>query len=90
MTEDEAETKWCPFARVITSVLDLENGRNIGYAGSHNRLPTENGIKLPTHASCCGSACMAWRWHSKKAESGVEYYGLDESLDGYCGLVGKP
>lgn len=50
MTEDEAKTKWCPFARV--------GSENTGL-GSINR-DMQVGAKL-SQAECVGSACMAWR-----------------------------
>ena len=56
MTEDEAKKKWCPFARVGSSVSGL---------GSLNRdaSPSDDSINgLPRRALCLGSACMAWRW----------------------------
>lgn len=50
MTEDEALTKWCPFARVLT------------HGVSANRdvcLPATESVNGA--ALCIGSACMAWR-----------------------------
>lgn len=34
---------------------------------------------------CIASKCMAWRWGDSKAG-----YGEPGSLQGYCGLAGKP
>lgn len=88
MTEDEAKKKWCPFARVGSSVSGL---------GSLNRdaSPSDDSINgLPRRALCLGSACMAWRWQGWR---------LDEQRDvhtnecdaagvrvGFCGLAGAP
>jgi hypothetical protein len=58
VTEDEAKTKWCPFARQMVS---LEKG-GIPMSGfSANRF-NEDRV-----ATCLGSACMAWRWHGYEA-----------------------
>lgn len=72
MTEDEAKTKWCPFAQVVLDTPDLK--------GSGNRLATlEADLDNPIQARCIGSECMAWRW------SDVQVMGKDH---GRCGLAG--
>jgi len=89
VTEDEAKTKWCPFARVYSSA---ENRPNPG-----PNADTEAGWP-----PCIGSACMAWRWGEPYAidEQGRVYHhdrkedretGPLTTVDtGYCGLAGKP
>lgn len=75
MTEDEALTKWCPFARVADRELTADPA-----PPAYNRLhfgdgafdAADYGVTL-----CVGSHCMAWRWTSK-------------DLTGYCGLAGAP
>ncbi len=47
MTEDEAKTKWCPFA-------------NQG-AVSAFRIISAQGTGSGAHTLCIGSACMVWR-----------------------------
>ena len=59
LTEDEAKTKWCPFARVIA------DGTGNFYASgnrvkNHANWPVETKLN-PETARCIGSACMAWR-----------------------------
>jgi len=64
MTEDEAKTKWCPFARLAE--LD---GANRGSVSGHD---------MPL-AKCIGTACMAWRWRiipSKQDPHEAGYCGL--------------
>ena len=62
MTEDQAKTKWCPFARVVTAQVASEvvfhpaNRAAIRY--DDGRLEINDN---PEHARCNGSACMAWR-----------------------------
>ena len=51
MTEEEAKTKWCPFARLLGVHHDLRAVTSI------NRM--KDGIPQETY--CIGSACMAWR-----------------------------
>lgn len=99
MTEDEAKTKWCPFARVL---IDDGDG---GHRTSANRLEMggEPGPDLdwPT-PRCIASECMAWRQTVTVAktiggeplQSGRAYITADiETVTtrvGYCGLAGKP
>ena len=60
LTEDEAKTKWCPFARV---------GGGQGMDGaSYNRVEHHGGDISHTVAQCIGSACMAWRWNDEPVQ----------------------
>jgi hypothetical protein len=97
MTEEEAKTKWCPFARVSMAWQSS--------IGSANRGLTEDEKPL---ANCIGSACMAWRWEgflrqgsdrkpylavtereAYEARSDV-YDNRNVARVGFCGLAGKP
>lgn len=104
MIEEEAKTKWCPFAR---QVWKAEAGADL----SMNR----DGAGNPT-AFCIASACMAWRQsHPKETRedhSGAGGYMAKRAVDtgrivrreggpgslghlildavGHCGLAGKP
>uniref|UniRef100_A0A6M3LSV1 Uncharacterized protein n=1 Tax=viral metagenome TaxID=1070528 RepID=A0A6M3LSV1_9ZZZZ len=63
MTEDEAKTKWCPQARVLSDV------------GSYNAEYVAG--RVQPAASCIASACMAWRWTTKHSIDGaIGYCGL--------------
>lgn len=57
--EDEAKTKWCPFARVVavTDELPYMAGNRVK---NHLQWPVETTLN-PETARCIGSACMAWR-----------------------------
>lgn len=52
MTEEEAKTKWCPFANVVVA----------------NDIPGYPAVNRTTMGSadssclCIASACAAWRW----------------------------
>ena len=46
MTEDEAKTKWCPFA----------------IEASFNRVGINRNLEGDPITPCIGSSCMAWRW----------------------------
>jgi hypothetical protein len=77
MTEEEAKTKWCPFARVQ---IDEDDG-----SGAPNRFVEDKDGKPDSdmrHNSCIGSACMAWRWIPEGVGIKVDH--------GFCGLAGKP
>jgi hypothetical protein len=47
MTEDEAKTKWCPFARIA----DGEPSVAVNRPEPYGDVP-----------HCLASFCMAWRW----------------------------
>ena len=49
MTEDEAKTKWCPFAS--SRALSVETTDGVRYTHLKN-------LQL----YCIASECMAWRW----------------------------
>lgn len=106
MTEDEAKTKWCPFARPAAVAPhdcgEVRGNRNMDGA-------------VDTGALCIASQCMAWRWSDAKrtaafldavqahmkassspnfAKSTQAVYaerGREfENSEGYCGLAGRP
>ena len=106
MTEDEAKTKWCPFARP-GSVRPEECGEVRG-----NRMMQG---EVDTGALCVASACMSWRWSEAKRTAAFleavqahmqasakpnfntavqavydETGGKFERVEGYCGLAGSP
>ncbi len=76
MTEDEAKTKWCPFApaRVVQYVDSTQTLRQ-------EAMMADDRISL----GCIASACMAWRWKYAHEPSGRQIF-----VEGYCGLAGKP
>lgn len=73
MTEDEAKTKWCPFARVLSSLQHGIGNRDV------------RGGSYSPGALCIASACMAWRWDVEGATANETHY---SSTHGYCGLAG--
>lgn len=82
MTEEEAKTKWCPFARAVTANGDAAFNRvvdpkSVSASGLQNALEATR---------CVGSACMAWRTmpDTMNAASG------DMETNGHCGLAGQP
>ena len=89
MTEDEAKTRWCPFARTV----EVTDG-NVVPGTSHNREHFENGVVDTTHPnSCIASDCMAWQWDNpevsgnKMDNHGNEAVYSTGSAHGYCGLA---
>jgi hypothetical protein len=90
MTENEAKTKWCPFAHSRgVDVLSGQNIRSFGVLKSDD----EEGINL----LCIASECMAWRATdneikenpSSPVEHGRARSAADYGPAGYCGLAGK-
>ena len=86
MTEDEAKTKWCPFAREASS------------PGGWNRAVFSDG----PHSKCIGSQCMAWRWTDQQTLADavdwvriephrrIEDFKARNPTNGVCGLAGRP
>lgn len=93
MTEDEAKTKWCPFARVVPTTeaggVIPEAAQSAGY----NRGSAVLGPPLGT--LCLASRCAAWRWVPSRPITADELAGhesphRDAVRRGYCGLAGSP
>ena len=89
-TEEEAKTKWCPFARVIASETDtLSAPHHTGYNRVFiNADGFEDGGRTnrnPSMAHCIASDCMSWRWDRSLAMSGHA-----KPTQGFCGLAGQP
>jgi len=77
MTEEEAKTKWCPFARSRS----IEYGKSQNLMGYTTYMAYNHDVPTTT---CIASECMAWRE--------IHYDPKYEVKDrcGYCGLAGKP
>jgi hypothetical protein len=93
MTEEEAKTRWCPFARVASPLCVTKPGSTvedwIGVAGANraahsDRVNAKGATSLsnPESARCIGSACMAWREVIPPEIVGP--------IQGFCGLAGRP
>lgn len=88
MTEDEAKTKWCPFARTVLQVDSAGDALSIGNRHYHNDGPA---------SFCIASSCMAWRWDQepirwsgRPGESMKPSEWEPSAEQGFCGLAGKP
>lgn len=90
-TEDEAKTKWCPFARYATAAEPASN------RWKQSAPESEPHALNPIPCRCIAWACMAFRpagWRDKDDGS----ISRDPCLAdpkyaepvGYCGLAGKP
>lgn len=77
LREDEAKTKWCPFARTFDGVQT----ETIAAAASVSRQNDGSPFKP---CLCIASACMAWRWIERLENQDLE------DIRGYCGLAGRP
>ena len=105
LTEDEAKTKWCPFANCsgIANVPGLPQ-----YEARGNRIGfpwTDAPDFVMAQVRCIASGCMAWRWvdsvvrHKKTGalhnEAVMKYPGAEETYErlperGFCGMAGRP
>lgn len=97
MTEDEAKTKWCPFARQLGILrASVASGKEdaIVAQGTQNRGYTMGGAL--SNCMCLGAGCMAWRFRESlefRAKADAEFHksGMRlASTEGYCGLAGTP
>jgi hypothetical protein len=81
MTEEEARSKWCPFAKI-----ESNSGAAI------NRPSSFAGTNL---CNCFGSQCMAWKWSLSPedikigANTGSPNWAVTAVPSGYCGFVNK-
>jgi hypothetical protein len=84
MSEDEAKTKWCPFARAALG-WEVRAGQDETLAATVNR---GSGISDPCR--CIASECMAWRWTLEREEFATidTPKRLASTTDGHCGLAG--
>ena len=104
MTEEEAQSKWCPFAIQAHGFINHRTDTG-GYAASNigggiNRSPQDAPV-----TKCIASECMAWRWatepnpewkpdHSMMWPPSDTRFGeqpyIADKKNGFCGLAGKP
>lgn len=86
MTEDEAKTKWCPFARQSVTIDNRGSPLN-GF--SANRFNDDKA------SMCIASACMAWSWKleqtNKPPAGGMSWPQVEpiyrQAEHGSCGLA---
>jgi hypothetical protein len=60
-TENEAKTKWCPYALTFGSMRHYRDDEEVGV--SHG--PQNRGYQMGQASSncmCLASGCMVWRW----------------------------
>ena len=96
LTEAEAKTKWCPFARFLGQ--GAQGGRLIALAAVN--IGDENGKEIRSY--CISSRCMAWRWAQKpnpdykRPHAQMPYPDnlppthIEDRERGFCGLAGRP
>jgi hypothetical protein len=93
-TEEEAKTKWCPFARVAVGFHGLFAVGN-RFSDSMGGTPEVKTAALE-RARCLGSACMAWTPYLKTVyraphqAAGITQAGgleFEDTGKGYCGLM---
>jgi hypothetical protein len=92
MTESEAKTKWCPFARTMFSVE--ATGRLVSgptAIASANRFPGESPGSAERGSLCVASNCMAWRaTDNETVPTPPGEPDQPSKPAGYCGLAGAP
>lgn len=82
-TEQEAKTKWCPFARV-----------GVGQEGVGINRRNYDKPTVTEQYCCIASACMAWRWQPQGSIDRPMQFGPGNQTVkreiGFCGLAGRP
>lgn len=56
LSEPEAKTKWCPFARAVEEYEYVSGG-----TAHYGTIVANRGGKLDEKSRCLGSGCMAWQ-----------------------------
>lgn len=84
MNEEEALTKWCPFARISVTRW-YGDPPLVAATATTNRIKHTTNPEDLTLANCIGSACMAFR-----TEVVTTAIPDTETLKVYCGLAGRP
>ena len=83
LTESEARTKWCPFARVLLPVHQSGNRISTFHkANAESERDKEHYAQQERDCCCIASDCMAWRWQGRPVH-------VPDRDFGYCGLSGK-
>jgi hypothetical protein len=85
MTENEAKEKWCPFARQLDWASEspsVDIPAQMMFSAANRYLAPNNDFPR-----CIGSDCMAWRWSPGVSGGTSEAF---SSVEGHCGLAGKP
>jgi hypothetical protein len=77
VTEQDAKTKWCPFARV-----PLSDAHDFG-ATAMAAVNRSDFSDTPEYPRCIGSACMAWRWADSPREFQWTAVGADGPGEGW-------
>lgn len=99
-TEEEAQERWCPMARVL-SHTSAQDGKGRLFEGGYswNRAPNtfdqyaeDEPPYTPRAANCIGGKCAVWRWggHNIKFVDGTPEGPRETVRLGYCGLAGRP
>lgn len=101
MTEKEAKTKWCPFARTIFARRAGDNSITVRapqVAFNIYTMDEADDRAIPGGATCIGSACMAFRQHGwrDKEDGQIKSMAYDRADPQFwepmfhCGLAGRP
>lgn len=84
LTEEEAKTKWCPFARRMP-YAEAAEASEIDKIGINPDYVDEMRAMYP----CIASACMAWRWVEELDKDAPGDEAVFKRERGYCGLAGS-
>lgn len=78
MTEDEAKTKWCPFARAAEPQRYGSPDPMVPVAAVNRGSDALRDPSWSPNTNCLASACMAWRWRWRRFESAPDRRATDE------------
>lgn len=91
VSEEEAKSKWCPFARVVFPGAQAANRVSSFY----KKLASTEGdrdhyAQQEADCRCIASRCAAWRWHEWRMKRGPDDQFLSPPVQeqvGFCGLA---
>ena len=89
MTEAEAKTKWCPFARVGL-VTDDDGGVAVNRSVEPVDKRTVSICSVYDETRCIAAACMAWRWDESEWQTMDSLRGPKPEGEGWEQITDAP
>lgn len=99
-TPEEAQTLWCPMARIARREIAVEAAtihKPTSVEHIHERAEIVGGCntdalggnRIPASCRCIADQCAMWRWRPETVGNVTTTYAPGQR-PGYCGLAGRP